>query len=186
MKTYILLCSWFQKESFASFLFNFVIGFKKIMKTCNFIKDKGVSCEYCEIFRSSFLVEHLWWLLLWLLSEECRTMEYRKSVYICKCVVYQRNLCSNEATLGCWFCISCNIFKLIQHNFHVGTVYSVFHPTFHSYDVILNVRNSNFEWSEAAIGGALVRKGVHKNFANFKGKYLCWSNKATGRKAFLL
>ena len=30
-------------------------------------------------------------------------------------------------------------------NFNIGLVYSLFHPTFHSHDVILNVRTSNFE-----------------------------------------
>ena len=46
---------------------------------------------------------------------------------------------------SCWMKIwwlanfSSNIFKLIQHNFHDGSVYCLFHPTFHSYDVILNV-----------------------------------------------
>ena len=42
---------------------------------------------------------------------------------------------------------SSNIFRLIQHSFHVGLVYSLFHPKFYSYDVISNVRTSNFEWS---------------------------------------
>ena len=31
-------------------------------------------------------------------------------------------------------------------NFNIGLVYSLFHSTFHSHDVILNVRTSNFEW----------------------------------------
>ena len=39
-----------------------------------------------------------------------------------------------------------NIFRLIQQSFHVRFVYSLFHSTFHSYDVISNVRTSNFEW----------------------------------------
>ena len=41
---------------------------------------------------------------------------------------------------------SSNIFRLIQHNFHVGLVYSLFHPTFHSYDVISNVRTLSFKF----------------------------------------
>ena len=39
-----------------------------------------------------------------------------------------------------------NFFRLIQQNFHFGLVYSLFYPTFHSSDVISNVRTSNFEW----------------------------------------
>ena len=31
-------------------------------------------------------------------------------------------------------------------NFNIGLVYSLFHSIFHSHDVILNVRTSNFEW----------------------------------------
>ena len=44
------------------------------------------------------------------------------------------------------------IFRLIQHNFHVGSVYSLFHPAFHYYfhssfiHHSLNLRTSNFEW----------------------------------------
>ena len=34
---------------------------------------------------------------------------------------------------------SSNIFRLIQHNFHVVSVYALFHPTFHSHAVISNV-----------------------------------------------
>ena len=57
----------------------------------------------------------------------------------------------NEEKL-CWMKIwlraniSSNIFRLIQQNFHVGLVYSLFHPAFHSDDVISNVRTLNFEW----------------------------------------
>ena len=53
---------------------------------------------------------------------------------------------------SCWMKIwsranvSFNIFKLIQHNFHVASIYSLFHSIFYSYDVILDVRTSNFEW----------------------------------------
>ena len=59
----MLLCLCFRKNHSQVF-------FSFIMKTCKFIKDTGVSCAYCKIFRNSFFVEHLWWLLLWLLSEE--------------------------------------------------------------------------------------------------------------------
>ena len=55
---------------------------------------------------------------------------------------------------SCWMKIwsranlSSNIFRLIQHNFHIGSVYSLFHlmTLFHCYDVISNDRTSNFEW----------------------------------------
>ena len=37
-------------------------------QACNFIKKRlqcrCFSCEYCENFKNSFFVEHLWWLLL--------------------------------------------------------------------------------------------------------------------------
>ena len=53
---------------------------------------------------------------------------------------------------SCWMKIwlranfSSNIFTPIQQNFYVWLVYSLFHPKFHSYDVISTVRTSNFEW----------------------------------------
>ena len=40
---------WFQKQLFAN----------KETPTQVF------SCEYCEVFKNSFFIEHLWWLLLW-------------------------------------------------------------------------------------------------------------------------
>ena len=49
-----------------------------------------------------------------------------------KCVLSQRNLCSHAATLGGLFRISSNIFRHIRHNSHVGSVYFLFHPIFHS------------------------------------------------------
>ena len=37
-------------------------------QACNFIKKETLvqefSCEFCEIFKNTFLIEHLWWLLL--------------------------------------------------------------------------------------------------------------------------
>ena len=53
---------------------------------------------------------------------------------------------------SCWMKIwfranfSSNIFRLIRQNFHVVLTYPLFHQTFHSYDVISNLRTSNFEW----------------------------------------
>ena len=36
--------------------------------TCNFIKKETLaevfSCEFCEIFKNIFFIEHPWWLLL--------------------------------------------------------------------------------------------------------------------------
>ena len=42
--------------------------------------------------------------------------------------------------------LTSNIFRVIQLSLYVASVYSLFHPTFHSYDVISNVRTLNFEW----------------------------------------
>ena len=37
-------------------------------KACNFIKNEALaqvfSCEFCEISKNTFFIEHLWWLLL--------------------------------------------------------------------------------------------------------------------------
>ena len=46
-------------------LFNKVAGLRP--QACNFIKKKILaqvfSNEFCEIFKNSFFIEHLWWLL---------------------------------------------------------------------------------------------------------------------------
>ena len=60
---------------------------------------------------------------------------------------------------------SSNIFRLIQQNFHVGLVYSLFHPTFHSYDVIWNVSTSNFKWFnkiKALCKTVTIKKSLNK------------------------
>ena len=80
-------------------------------------------------------------------------MEYRNSVYICKFVVSQRNICYHAATLGRLFYISfSDSFNTI---FILDQFTPLFHPTFHSYDIISNVKTLNFRWSEAVIGGVL-------------------------------
>ena len=37
-------------------------------EACNFIKKESLaqvfSCEFCEISKNTFFIEHLWWLLL--------------------------------------------------------------------------------------------------------------------------
>ena len=43
--------------------------FENLQKNpCDFIKQEtlaqGFSFEFCEIFKSTFFIEHLWWLLL--------------------------------------------------------------------------------------------------------------------------
>ena len=47
---------------------NTYVGFVAGLISCNFIKKKTptqvFSCEYCEIFKNSFFMEHIWWLLL--------------------------------------------------------------------------------------------------------------------------
>ena len=90
-----------------------------------------------------------------LLSEQLQGNGVRKFCIHIKCVVSQWNVCSYATTLDRLFRILCNIFRIIQHSFHVGSVYSWFLPTFHSYDVISNVKTLNFDLSEAAIGGVL-------------------------------
>ena len=44
-------------------------------KACNFIKKETLaqvfSCEFCEIFKNTFFVEHVWWLLLDILEKAC-------------------------------------------------------------------------------------------------------------------
>ena len=45
------------------------IRWKKQAQACNFIKKETLaqvfSSEVCEIFKNSFFIEHLWWLLLY-------------------------------------------------------------------------------------------------------------------------
>ena len=42
--------------------------FNKVPKTCNIIKKEALaqvfSYEFCEVFKNTFFIEHLWWLLL--------------------------------------------------------------------------------------------------------------------------
>ena len=44
------------------------------LKACNFIKKETLeqmfSCEFCEISKNTFFIEHLWWLLLVLESND--------------------------------------------------------------------------------------------------------------------
>ena len=46
----------------------------RLLQACNFIKKEALSqvfsCEICEIFKNTFFIEHLWWLLLLLHSEQ--------------------------------------------------------------------------------------------------------------------
>ena len=40
------------------------------LKACNFIKKRITQvffCEYCEIFKNSFFLDRIWWLLLYVL-----------------------------------------------------------------------------------------------------------------------
>ena len=43
------------------------------MKACNFIKKEALtqlfSCEYWEIVKKIFFIEHLWWLFLEIFSK---------------------------------------------------------------------------------------------------------------------
>ena len=51
------------KHLYQSLFFNKVAG-----AACNFIKNEALvqvfSCEFCEISKTPFFTEHLWWLLL--------------------------------------------------------------------------------------------------------------------------
>ena len=63
---------------------------------------------------------------------------------------------------------SSNIFRPIQCIFHVRSVYSLFHPTFHYFDVISNVRTSNLEWSNKI--KTLCKVITIKKITNIKSK----------------
>ena len=45
---------------------------KHMCQACNFIKKETLAqvlcCEFCEMSKKTFYVEHLWWLLLWIMS----------------------------------------------------------------------------------------------------------------------
>ena len=65
-------------------LFNKVAGLRPatLLKTCNFIKKetqrKVFSCEFCEIFKNTFFIEHLRWLLLTGVTQKkscCKVLE---------------------------------------------------------------------------------------------------------------
>ena len=60
-----------------------------------------------------------------------------------------RSNISSNIKMSCW--MTCRIGLTDRknskwRNFQVGYVYFLFHSTFHSYDVISNVRTWNFEW----------------------------------------
>ena len=44
------------------------LGSQYFWQACNFIKNETLaqvfSCEFCEISKNTFFIEHLWWLLL--------------------------------------------------------------------------------------------------------------------------
>ena len=88
---------------------------------------------------SSNLTKLLFWTKCWIGLTECKNNTKKE-----KNMLDEEKSCWTKIWLGAIF--SFNIFRLIQHNFHAGQVYSLFHPTFHSCDTILNVRTSSFEW----------------------------------------
>ena len=55
-----------QENTCQSLFFNKVGGLRPM--ACNFIKKETLvqvfSCEFCEISKSTFFIEHFWWLLL--------------------------------------------------------------------------------------------------------------------------
>ena len=50
------------------------VSFLIKLQACNFIKKETLaqmfSCEFCEVVKNTFFIEHLWWLLLQLSSEK--------------------------------------------------------------------------------------------------------------------
>ena len=75
----------------------------------------------------------------WIRLTERKNSKKRKSHIGWRKIVLDENLIAGKFLIQ-------HFLRLIQHNFHVGSVYALFHPTFHSYDVISNVTTSNFEW----------------------------------------
>ena len=77
---------------------------------------------------------------------------------------------------SCWMKVwleanfSYNTFWLIQNNFHVGSVYFLFHTKFHFYNVISNVRISNFEWFNKT--KTLCKIITIKKIMHFKSKWV--------------
>ena len=87
---------------------------------------------------SSNITKKPFWMKYWIGLTERKNSKKRKVMFD------EEKLCWMKIWLRAN--VSSNIFRLIQQNFHVGLVYSLFHPAFHSYDVISNVGTLNFEW----------------------------------------
>ena len=58
-------------KNFAKFTWKHLcqsLVFNKVSEACNFIKKKALaqvfSYEFCEVFKNTFFIGHLWWLLL--------------------------------------------------------------------------------------------------------------------------
>ena len=68
----------------------------------------------------------------WIGLTERKNSQKRKDYVGWISIVFHENLIASEF--------------LIQRNFRVGSVYSLFHEACHSYDVISNARPSRFEW----------------------------------------
>ena len=45
-------------------LFNKVEGLKRSATFLKIVSNADFSCGYCKVFKNSFLIQHLWWLLL--------------------------------------------------------------------------------------------------------------------------
>ena len=64
----------------------FRVSFLIKPQVCNFIKKEALTrvffCEFCEISKNTFFIEHLWWLLLLFLKELWKTIMNRTSPYI--------------------------------------------------------------------------------------------------------
>ena len=68
------------KHQCQSLFFNKVVGLRP--EACNFIKKEALaqvfSCEFCEISKNTFIIEHLWWLLLTELQLMRQVCHYKK------------------------------------------------------------------------------------------------------------
>ena len=59
---------------------------KLFVQAWNFIKKETIaqvfSCEFCEIFKKIFFIEHLWWLLLSTSKQIAKTLEHKTPKWI--------------------------------------------------------------------------------------------------------
>ena len=93
----------------------------------NFLKALRSRCNI-----SSNMTKMPCWMKCWISLTERKSSQKRKNHAGWRKIVLDENLIASKF--------------FIQQNYHVGLVYSLFHPRFHSSDVTSKVRTSNFEW----------------------------------------